>query len=68
MFEAVDLNMWFDKKEDFSVIDVRTIEEYLTGSLPGAKNIDFMAADFKDQVGRLDKSKTYAVVCLAATY
>jgi rhodanese-related sulfurtransferase len=63
MFAPADLNLWFDKKEDFTVLDVRTPEEYLTGSLPGAKNIDFMAADFKDQVSKLDKGKTYAVIC-----
>lgn len=63
MFEAVDLNMWFETKEDFTVIDVRTPGEFVTGSLPGAKNIDFMAADFKDQLAKLDKTKTYAVVC-----
>lgn len=45
------------------ILDVRTPEEYATGHLPGAINIDVEAPDFSDQVAALDKSATYAIYC-----
>lgn len=47
------------------VIDVRTADEFKTGHIPGAKNIDFFSDDFAKQLGALDKSKTYLVHCAA---
>jgi rhodanese-related sulfurtransferase len=47
------------------VIDVRTPEEYKTGHIAGAKNIDFNGDDFEKQIAALDKSKTYVVHCAA---
>ena len=45
------------------VIDVRTSDEFKSGHIPGAKNLDFFADDFAKQVAALDKSKTYLVHC-----
>ena len=46
------------------LIDVRTPDEIKeTGTIEGATNIDFKAADFKDNVSALDKSKEYIVFC-----
>lgn len=45
------------------VLDVRTPEEFATGHLPGAINIDVEASDFTDQLASLDKSTAYAVYC-----
>ncbi len=47
----------------FTVIDVRTAEEYKSGHVDGALNIDFLKNDFDSQIGKLDKSKTYKVYC-----
>ena len=47
------------------VIDVRTPEEFKTGHIAGAKNIDFNGNDFEKQIEALDKSKTYIVHCAA---
>jgi|688.fasta_scaffold638907_2 predicted sulfurtransferase len=42
------------------VLDVRTADEFKDGHIEGAQNIDFLkAADFKEQVAKLDKSKPY---------
>ena len=49
--------------EDAVVIDVRTPEEYGAGHLDDAANIDFYAADFKDQIGQLDRDDKYVVYC-----
>ena len=45
------------------ILDVRTPEEFATGHLPGAINIDVEAADFTTQIASLDKTATYAVYC-----
>jgi rhodanese-related sulfurtransferase len=43
------------------LIDVRTPEEYLDGTIPGALNFDFMAPDFKEQILKLDKTRVYFI-------
>lgn len=53
------------KNTESVVLDVRTPSEYAAGHIPGAKLIDFKAADFAEQVGKLDKSKLYLVHCAA---
>ena len=45
------------------VLDVRTPDEFAKGHIPGAKLIDFKAADFTAQIEKLDKSKRYLVHC-----
>ncbi|MCB2176982.1 MAG: rhodanese-like domain-containing protein [Actinomycetales bacterium] len=45
------------------ILDVRTPEEFATGHLPGAINIDVESGSFTDQVASLDKTATYAVYC-----
>ena len=50
-------------KADVQLVDVRTPDEYRAGHITNAKNINFYAADFKDQMEKLDKSKTIAVYC-----
>ena len=53
----------FLKKPDVVVLDVRTPEEFATGHLKGARNLDFRAPGFGEQVRQLDKSKTYVLYC-----
>ena len=50
-------------KADVQLVDVRTPDEYKGGHITNAKNINFYAADFKDQMDKLDKSKAIAVYC-----
>ena len=50
-------------KATVQLIDVRTPDEYKAGHITNAKNINFYAADFKDQMEKLDKSKVIAVYC-----
>lgn len=45
------------------VLDVRTPDEYAAGHLAGAKEIDFYAASFKAELGKLDKATPYLVYC-----
>ena len=48
---------------DFMVIDVRTPEEYASGYIDTAVNIDYYTADFREQLAALDKDKTYLIYC-----
>lgn len=45
------------------VLDVRTEEEFQSGRIPDAININVMGGTFIDKVDSLDKSKTYFVYC-----
>ena len=45
------------------VIDVRTSEEYNSGYITGALNVDFYNPEFASDIAKLDKSKSYAVYC-----
>lgn len=46
------------------IIDVRTRGEYEEGHLAMTdQQIDFMADDFQDKIGELDKDKTYYLYC-----
>lgn len=48
---------------DFVLLDVRTPEEYRDGHIAGALLIDYRSPSFKDDLGRLDRGKTYLVYC-----
>ena len=49
--------------ENFIIIDVRTPDEFATEHLPGAININFSSPTFRDELNKLDKSKTYLIYC-----
>ena len=46
-----------------TVIDVRTSEEFATGHLQGAKNINFRGLDFSQLIGQLDPKRRYVLYC-----
>lgn len=50
-------------RHDGILIDVRTAQEWQTGYIEGAVNIDFRSADFNARIARLDTAKTYYVYC-----
>jgi rhodanese-related sulfurtransferase len=45
------------------VLDVRTPDEFASGHLAGATNVDFYASDFRSRLEALDKTATYVVYC-----
>lgn len=53
------------EKKEVVVLDVRTADEFKSGHIAGAKNVDFHSDDFAKKVGELDKSKDYLVHCAA---
>jgi rhodanese-related sulfurtransferase len=48
---------------DFVILDVRTPEEFASGHLAGAINLDFRASGFSHRLAKLDRGKTYLVYC-----
>jgi phage shock protein E len=61
---SVDAEVFADSlKEPKVIIDVRTYEEFSTGHITGAINLDFYAPDFKAKLAELDKNGDYAIYC-----
>lgn len=50
-------------RDDVTVIDVRTAEEFAEGHLAGATLIDFYADTFADELAQLDPDETYLIYC-----
>ncbi len=56
----------FDKNRDnpdFIILDIRTPQEYESGHLEDAINIDYYDENFREELDGLDKSKTYLMHC-----
>ncbi len=64
--QAADLIQKNQNNPEFVILDVRTAQEYQSGFIAGAVNIDFYAADFKTRINELDKNKIYLVYCRTA--
>lgn len=58
-------NLITEKQNDpqFVILDVRTADEFTSGHLHGALNLDYYAADVNSKIAQLDKSKIYLVYC-----
>ncbi len=50
-------------REDIQLIDVRTPGEYSDGKIADATNIDFLGADFKGEIAKIDLSKPTLIYC-----
>jgi len=48
---------------DFVILDVRTQEEYESGYIDGAINLDYYSETFRDDLGELDKGDAYLIYC-----
>ena len=51
------------KKRDTVILDVRTRGEQVGGVINGQRNMNVMDKKFRENVAKLDKSKTYLVYC-----
>ncbi len=45
------------------IIDIRTPQEYQSGHLEGALNIDYYSDEFLDTLKSLDRNSTYIIYC-----
>ena len=64
-YETVDANTWLQKTADSGaqIIDVRTADEFNSGHIAGAINIDVEGGNFDSAIASLDKNKTYSLYC-----
>ncbi|NIP31005.1 MAG: rhodanese-like domain-containing protein [Candidatus Dadabacteria bacterium] len=48
---------------DFVILDLRTAQEYKREHIENSNNIDFFSDNFKNELDKLDKDKTYIIHC-----
>lgn len=61
--EAVDLIDAHDGDDEFVILDVRTEDEYNSGHVKNAVNLDYYSPLFENDLDDLDKSAVYLVYC-----
>ena len=49
--------------EDFIILDLRCIKEYIVGHIEGSINLNYFAKSFPEEFNKLDKDKTYLIYC-----
>jgi rhodanese-related sulfurtransferase len=49
------------------LVDVRTKEEYKNSHIEGGVNIDILEPNFKNQIEKLDRSKSYIICCASGS-
>ena len=61
--EAYELIMDNKGNGNFIILDVRTPQEYASGHLEDAINIDYNSPTFQESLTTFDKDKTYLLYC-----
>ena len=51
------------KEGEVCILDVRTSGERAKGYIEGSEHLDFRGGNFKSDIEKLDRSKTYIVYC-----
>lgn len=51
------------QQQNVQVLDIRTPEEFANGHLISARNLDFYASDFAEQLKQLDPKAPYVMYC-----
>ncbi len=51
------------KNDEYILIDIRTFDEFESGKIEGALNIDFYDPGFENKIASLDKNKKYIYYC-----
>jgi rhodanese-related sulfurtransferase len=65
--EAFSLIQENGGKADFSIIDVRTPQEFSQGHLENAVNIDYNSVSFNGTLTGMAKDKTYLIYCMGGS-
>jgi thioredoxin len=62
---AKEFDQQIKSTQNAFILDVRTPDEFAEGYIENAVNINVNSAQFKDEIAKLDKNKTYFVYCLS---
>lgn len=64
IIDTISLNEWKNKiSSDVIILDIRTLQEFNSGNIDNSINIDFYSPNFKEELSKLDKNKTYLIYC-----
>ena len=61
--EAYSLIQKNKANPNFVILDVRTPQEFASGHIEGAINLDYNVPTFKNDLNGLDKTKIYLIYC-----
>jgi len=63
--QTVDAQTWIKKTQEAQsqIIDVRTAQEFNSGHVANAINIDVESGNFESKISSLDKNRTYSLYC-----
>ncbi len=66
-YENLDNKTFITRMQEPGIVllDVRTEDEYVRGHIPNAINMDFYNPNFKTDIKKLDKDKSYLIYCAA---
>jgi|SRR5210317_324806 len=48
---------------EYQLVDVRTPDEYMSGAIEGAKNINYFSPQFLENINKLEKDKPVVLYC-----
>jgi rhodanese-related sulfurtransferase len=60
---STEVNDIIKKNHDFIILDVRTEQEFKSGHIKGAININISKSDFFNKIDKLDRKAKYIVYC-----
>jgi rhodanese-related sulfurtransferase len=60
---GIEFKTQYQQGTDGVLLDVRTPDEFNSGHIPNSINLDIMSFDFRDEITKLDKNKSYFVYC-----
>ena len=63
--ENIETDSFKEKVDEgrHELLDVRRPDEFYSGHIEGAVNIDFYEPGFQEELGKLDREKSYLVYC-----
>jgi rhodanese-related sulfurtransferase len=65
--EAAALIQKNQNNSDFVIIDIRTPDEFAREHIENAINLNYASENFRDELDKLDKNKTYLIYCQTGT-
>lgn len=63
-YKNIDMDQFLKMQgQDYTLLDVRTPDEFRSGNISKSINIDYNSESFKETLGKIHKSRPYIVYC-----